>query len=1062
VSFRLSRVASLLFFSGACALVYQVAWFRELRLIFGASTSSSAAVLAVFMGGLGVGGALLGRRADASRNPLAFYANLEIVAAVTAAITPASVWLAEKAYLGVGGASVLGDLGATVVRLLLSVLVLGPSTVAMGGTMPAAARAVERASDAGRQRMATLYGVNTFGAVVGTMLSNFLLVEVFGNRVTLWLACLVNLLVGVVARAVSRSESSRDAVTPPASDAVACEASAALPERDAPGGGARFPWFPKVAAAVAGLAFMLMELVWYRMLGPILGGSAYTFGLILGIALLGIGIGGAIYARTRGAATLTLFGATCALEALVVAVPYAIGDRLAIFAGLLRPLAKVSFGGSIVAWSLVASVVVLPGAIVSGFQFPVIVGLYGRGEHAVGRDVGQAYLANTMGSIVGSLAGGFGLLPLLSAPRVWALVCALLAATALLAAALEVRGRSERLARAVALVATPAALASALLFARGPTSLWRHAGIGAGRADATFSEPSADALGGFRSNGASDIAWEVDGRESSVALSRSNGYAFVVNGKVDGHAVREAGTQIMSGLLAALLHPEPRRALVIGLGPGSSAGWLGALPGMESVDAYELEPAIVRVARDCAPVNQDVTNNPKVRVHVGDARELLRTSRARYDIVFSEPSNPYRAGISSLFTKEYYEAVRERLAPGGIFAQWTQAYEIDGWVIGTVVTTLRAVFPHVSIWTTERGDLLLLATLERNPIDVERLRVRVREEPVATALRAAWSTSSAEGVLAHHIATPDLSAAIVEHGLGVVNTDDQNLLEFAFARGVGHAGMLDEQLAVLATRLGRHRPEVTGSYDEKVWTEEKLLAELLPPPVIAAAAWQLAPDVGELKAALESRRAREGLATWRSRRARPRSLHEAMLVVEAAARSGDEAFPALLPAVMGEAERKILQALWLDAAGRGADVVPAIEQAILAMRADPWVSPRLASEPLALAVRVGAQSPVVARQLADLLAVPFSVEQERNQRLSSHIVLGRATRDPAFCVAAIDRAGGGHFWSRDVLQARVECFRSARDPRLASAIEDLDAYMAFRIPFGASIPGPPPLPRAHP
>lgn len=156
MTFRVRGVATLLFFSGVCALIYQVAWFRELRLIFGASTSSSAAVLAIFMGGLGLGGARLGKRADASANPLAMYANLEIAVAVAAGATSALVWLANAVYIASGGSSSLGVAGATLVRLLLTVVVLGPATFLMGGTLPAAARAVERADDGARRSVATL------------------------------------------------------------------------------------------------------------------------------------------------------------------------------------------------------------------------------------------------------------------------------------------------------------------------------------------------------------------------------------------------------------------------------------------------------------------------------------------------------------------------------------------------------------------------------------------------------------------------------------------------------------------------------------------------------------------------------------------------------------------------------------------------------------------------------------------------------------------------------------------------------------------------------------------
>jgi hypothetical protein len=186
------RIACLLFGSGLCALIYQTVWLREFRMIFGASTAASAAVLAIFMGGLGVGSWLLGKRADRVESPLGFYGNLELFIAVTAALTPLLLTLARLAYIAIGGTQVLGTVGGTIVRLILSALVLGLPTVAMGGTLPAAGRAAETDRDEGRRSLALLYGANTLGAVTGAALSTFFFLETFGNRQTLWLACLVN------------------------------------------------------------------------------------------------------------------------------------------------------------------------------------------------------------------------------------------------------------------------------------------------------------------------------------------------------------------------------------------------------------------------------------------------------------------------------------------------------------------------------------------------------------------------------------------------------------------------------------------------------------------------------------------------------------------------------------------------------------------------------------------------------------------------------------------------------------------------------------------------------
>ena len=215
---------------------------------------------------------------------------------------------------------------------------------------------------------------------------------------------------------------------------------------------------------------------------------------------------------------------------------------------------------------------------------------------------------------------------------------------------------------------------------------------------------------------------------------QTNGFTFIVNGKADGHAVVDAPTQVMGGMLAALLHGKPSSALIVGLGTGSTAGWLGAIPSVGTVDVVELEPAILRVARECAPVNRGVLDNPKVHVHLADAREFLRTTKERYDIIFSEPSNRYRAGISSLYTVEYYRAAAERVAPGVMFVQWLQAYEVDGWVLGTAVITLRQAFADVEIWRTMGGDLVLIARATHDPIDIDRLRATMLTEPYASAV----------------------------------------------------------------------------------------------------------------------------------------------------------------------------------------------------------------------------------------------------------------------------------------------------------------------------------------
>lgn len=254
---KVFRTGLLLLGSGMSALIYQIAWMREFRLVFGASTAATAAVMAIFMGGLGIGGAVLGKIVDKSKNPLRFYAFLELGIAGFAALTPILIYLSRELYLMLGGTVVMGLTLSTLIRLILSTLVLAIPTFLMGGTLPAAARAAEDKSDVGRRNMALLYGLNTFGAVAGVTLATFVLLESLGTVTMLLAACLFNALVGAAAYLISLSRNS----VIPISDEVKSETE----EKSKLSFDSMFVF---AAAAIVGFVFFLMELVWYRMLTP--------------------------------------------------------------------------------------------------------------------------------------------------------------------------------------------------------------------------------------------------------------------------------------------------------------------------------------------------------------------------------------------------------------------------------------------------------------------------------------------------------------------------------------------------------------------------------------------------------------------------------------------------------------------------------------------------------------------------------------------------------------------------------------------------------------------------
>jgi spermidine synthase len=1025
---RTLAVCLLLFGSGFCALVYQTVWLREFRLIFGASTAATAAVLGIFMGGLGIGSWYFGRRVESASRPLGVYANLEMGIAAAAALTPFLVTLIRTLYIWLGGSLALGPVGGTVARLAFSAVVLIVPTFLMGGTLPAAARSIVASDDAGRRGLAWLYGINTLGAVTGTLLATFFALEIFGNRLTLWSACGLNVLVAIAARMLARSQHG----CPPVSESEFADARPASP-----------PVFVLAASAIVGFAFLLMEVVWYRMLSPLLGGSTFTFGLILAVALLGIGLGGALYAATanRGGGTITAFAWTCALEALSLAVPFALGDRLAVLAAHLRSFSAVGFGPQVLSWALVIAMVVLPAAMVAGFQFPLLVALLGRGGAGIGRHVARTYALNTAGAIAGSLAGGFGLLPLLSAPGAWKFVVLLLALLALVALGFA-GGNAGLFSRAG--VFTTAGSAAALLLSLGPTAVWRHSGVGVGRSG--LDAPSLNTLRERENDWRRQTVWEAEGVESSVAIAASHGASFVVNGKSDGNVRADAGTQVLGGLIGAALHGNVRRACVIGLGTGCTAGWLAKLPEIQRVDVMELEPAILHVARVCALANQDVLDNPNCRVLLGDARELLLTTRERYDLIFSEPSNPYRAGIASLFTTEFYETAHERLNPGGLFLQWVQAYEVDGDAIRMVLATLGAVFPHVETWTTQTGDLLLVASATPRVWNADALRMRLGREPFKTAMLRIWGVDSVEGFLAHFAAGARLAQQLAGLPNQPRNTDDNTLLEFAFARSVGRSqGFRTPELLHAAADIGAARPAIDGAVNWEGVGEERLAMfayDKYPPPVPQTASELTRTRCEIRRLMLENVAAAAQL--WLAHRPEPLNPRDSLTFAHALAEVGSEETAPFVERVhaFSPGEAAALAALFHHRHGRVVQARASLVAAFTAWRNDAWPTSSVQARAFELAAELAIEDKDSAAALFAALRVGplpgYLMEAARGLTLT-RLAACQTLNKRAEAYALFEPWPN---WTRDFLKSRYAFYQSTGKGDAALARAQLAEFLA--------------------
>ncbi len=708
---RPAVVYSFLFFlSGATGLIYELLWVRVLYQSFGSTIQSVTTVVAAYMGGLGLGAWLLGRAADRSTRPAALYGWLEIAIGIFGIISPLVLGLAHSIYIGTAGALTLGGGASVALRFGLAALVLLIPTTLMGGTLPVLTRAL-MGDDRSllKPSLGRLYGLNTIGAMTGTALAGFFLIEFVGVRASLWGTAALNLAIGVAAIALGKQQ---------APAAPAQPGPEPIPARD---------HLHTVALILLGLtafASLLNEIAWTRVLVMIVGGSTYAFTLVLLVFLLGIGLGSVIVARRSMPRHDTAAGAALAqgitgvgAAALFLFFGFLPSYILAVFQiGNLGAVSRLALMGV-----AVGAVVLIP-AIGMGMTFPLLADLTARGGRARGADVGAAYALNTAGSILGAVLTGFVFVVALGTQTtlrvglvvngVAALALAILAARGVAEGSAEDRRLRVRVLAAgglgmVALLAAVAAPGwSTRLIDLGPTIYGREPMDRAARR--RFLEHRGMRQLSFREGPNATVSvWEGE-------FDRS----LRVNGKVDGSARGDMDTQIMLGLAPIVAHPFATSVFLIGQGTGVTTRVLASIPGMTRVKVVEIEPAVLEMDTLFHAVNDTVLSRPNVRAIVEDARSALQLDPERYDVIVSEPSNPWVAGIATLYTPEFFRIAKARLADDGVFCQWIQLYQLPLPIVAGTVRSVREVFPHVHVWFGSTSDLVVLAS--QRPITYDR------------------------------------------------------------------------------------------------------------------------------------------------------------------------------------------------------------------------------------------------------------------------------------------------------------------------------------------------------
>ena len=816
--------------SGAAALVYEVAWTRLLTLQMGHTVSAVSTVLAAFMGGLAVGAWIAGRLHLSGSRRLQTYAMLEILIALIAIALPLLLRATQPA-LAAAYADGDAPIRFALARAALSAALLAVPAAAMGATFPIAASwFVERIAGPTQGAIARssaeagiLYAANTAGAAAGAIAAGFWLIPAVGVRGTTWIGVALNAAAAVGALwlvradmrapvAADRSEvrpaikkdkdhksASRNHVRarfqparaalkgrPDTHFATRSKRQQALHHGGQPAADPQ-PALAGTAAALSGFVALVFEVAFTRLLALVIGPTTYAFATMAASFITGVALGSAAGARLSRKVSRPAYwlAATLAITAIggSLAASYA-ASRLPLVVASEVAAASATFESVVLRQALDVSLLLLPLTFALGAAFPLALstasgGTSGRTE-SVATDAARTYVANTLGAICGSIAAGFLLVPRFGLQATFHSTsrAAMVGAVAIAGfAALGGRARPTTSRLAVIGGLSAAGVLVAILIDAPP---WDRELLSSGAYKYAPYIHASDAGDFEASLRAGRLEYYKEGGAAMVSVRRLAGrLALALDGKVDASNAGDMLTQRLLGVLPVLIHGHPDTLCVIGLGSGVTVASAMATGLVRHADVVEISPEVVAASALFANENHNVLGSPHVRVIVGDGRSHLQLSKRRYDVIVSEPSNPWMAGVAALFTREFFAAARLKLGPGGILCQWAHLYDMSDADLRSIVRTFASVFPQSTMWRVGDGDLLLIGTTGN---DIESLLANVTlrsRERSAVAVLADVAIEPATAPFQLLSLFAGGPAEIVRYSdAAAIQTDDRMALEF--------------------------------------------------------------------------------------------------------------------------------------------------------------------------------------------------------------------------------------------------------------------------------------------
>jgi len=756
-------VLALFFGSGATALVYEVVWAKFLANMFGSTIYAQTVVLAVFMGGLALGNRIFGGWSDRMRQPVKAYGVLEIVIGIYAFLFPAFDRFIDRVFI-IAGTPIAEHAGWLLLLkgVLSAVLLLGP-TILMGGTLPLLVAWLQKYyPDAGR-RSARFYSVNSLGAVAGAALAGFWLVQNFGMVMTMQITAIVNLVVGTLAILISRHH---------ALEQTEKTATNAADETPATNSGT-LRWAGVIVALTGGVS-MGIEVLASRSLALIFGSSLQSFAVVLISFILGIGLGSAWIASPRSrknSSERIIVLLLCFAAAWVTLLVFNI-ERWVDFYRIARTglgRTEIGYDYQIMLNTAIALVILGVPAACVGAVLPLMIRAMSAGGELLGSKVGRLLTWNTLGAVCGTLLTGFVLMPVIGLRDAFGVLALVLGLLALVIAWSE-RGR---------LILLPALVAtlSVSLFIFGGENWQSVMSSGIFR----IWETKFDArLMPLRKLHIKTLFYK-DAPDATVSVEAVDGIVgpesigLRINGKPDAGTDVDVGNQLLLAHLPLLVKPDAKDVFVLGMGSGITAGAVLAYP-INRLDIAENCEPVVTAARIFEGWNQHVLDNPRTHVWREDARTVLKLHAQLYDVIITEPSNPWTVGVGSVFSREFYEIAASRLKPGGIVAQWFHVYEVNDDIVRLVLRTFNSVFPYIEVWDTGIGDIVILGSQQPWQTGPDVFRQGFAIDRVRTDM---WmiDMQTPEALMARQLASQRTGFAIA--GDGPIQSDMFPILEYA-------------------------------------------------------------------------------------------------------------------------------------------------------------------------------------------------------------------------------------------------------------------------------------------